>query len=81
MIAASTACRAIGPAVSCSAEIGTMPSRLTSPRVGLSPTTPLAAAGQTIEPLVSVPTATWASEAATPAPEPDDEPQGLRSST
>ena len=33
-------CVAIGPAVSCSAEIGTMPDRLTRPSVGLIPTTP-----------------------------------------
>ena len=61
--------------------MGTTPARETSPRVGLSPTTPLAPAGHTIDPSVSVPIATWASDAATPAPEPDDEPQGLRSST
>ena len=71
----------MGPAVSCSAEIGTTPARDTNPSVGLCPTTPLAPAGHTIEPSVSVPIATWASAAATPAPDPDDEPHGLRSST
>jgi hypothetical protein len=55
--------------------------RLTSPSDGLCPTTPFAPAGHTIEPSVSVPIATCASAAATPAPDPDDEPHGLRSST
>ena len=58
-----------------------MPARLTSPRVGLSPTRPIAPDGHTIEPSVSVPIATWASAAATAAPEPLDEPHGLRSRT
>jgi hypothetical protein len=71
----------MGPAVSCSAEIGTMPSRLTSPSVGLRPTTPFCAAGQTIEPSVSVPIVTWASAAAAATPDPDEEPQGFRSRT
>jgi hypothetical protein len=60
--------------------IGTIPERLTRPSVGLSPTSPQACAGQTIEPSVSVPTATAARLAATAAPLPDDEPHGLRSS-
>ena len=58
-----------------------MPPRDTSPRVGLWPTIPVAPAGHTIEPSVSVPIATWASDAATPAPEPDDDPHALRSRT
>ena len=53
--------------------------RLVSPTVGLIPTTPLSAAGQRIEPSVSVPTARGASPAATPAPEPELEPPGERS--
>ena len=57
-----------------------MPRRLTSPLVGLRPTIPQALAGQTIEPSVSVPTATGASAAATPAAEPELDPDGLRSS-
>lgn len=61
--------------------MGTTPSRLTSPTVGLRPTTPVAPAGQTIDPSVSVPMATWAREAATAAAEPEEEPQGLRSRT
>src|SRR5215471_7765011 len=79
--AVSVTLRAIGPAVSCSAEIGTTPERLTSPRVGLMPTMPLAPDGQTIDPSVSVPIATVARCADTAEPEPLDEPHGLRSST
>src|SRR4051812_40057363 len=80
-MAVSTTWRASGPAVSCSAEIGTTPVRLTRPSVGFSPTTSLAPAGQTIEPSVSVPIATCAKPAATAAPEPEEEPHGLRSRT
>src|SRR5690606_40208233 len=58
---------------------GMMWVRDTRPTVGLKPTTPLAAAGQTMEPLVSVPTAAGTSPAATAAALPEDEPQGLRS--
>ena len=76
--AASATVRAIGPAVSCAAEMGTMPVRLTRPTVGLMPTTPQAAAGETIEPSVSVPTASGASPAATAAADPELDPDGLR---
>src|SRR6185503_5626449 len=86
--AASTASRAaasathvaIGPAVSCTGEMGTMPRRLTSPLVGLMPTMPQALAGLTIEPSVSVPIASGASPAATPSADPELDPDGLRSS-
>ncbi len=61
-------------------EIGTIPRRLIRPLVGLMPTIPHALDGQTIEPSVSVPTATGASAAATPAAEPELDPDGLRSS-
>ena len=44
------------------------------------PTIPQALAGQTIEPSVSVPTASGASPAATPAADPELDPDGLRSS-
>src|SRR6202453_3298840 len=71
---------AIGPAMSCTGEIGTMPRRLTRPLVGLMPTTPQALAGARIEPSVSVAIATGARPAATPAAEPELEPDGLRSS-
>src|SRR5262245_41306032 len=81
VIAESTTFLVIGPAVSCSAEIGTTPLRLTSPSVGLWPTMSLAPAGHTIEPSVSVPMAAWAREEAIAAPEPDDERHGSRSRT
>src|SRR5580765_5638640 len=55
-----------------------MPLRLTSPSVGLMPTRPLLFDGDTIEPSVSVPTATAARFAAIAAPEPELEPDGLR---
>ena len=61
-------------------EIGTTPARLVRPTVGLMPTTPLAFAGQTMLPSVSVPIDTAAKLAETAAPEPELEPQGLRSS-
>ncbi len=79
--AASVTVRVIGPAVSCCAEIGMTPARLTSPSVGLIPTMPVAPAGHTIEPSVSVPTATTARSAEATTPEPELEPHGLRSST
>src|SRR5580692_12564573 len=78
--AASATERAIGPAVSWAAEIGTMPARLTRPRVGLMPTTPQALDGETIDPSVSVPTARGAKPADRPAAEPELDPDGLRSS-
>ena len=73
--------RVIGPAVSCSAEIGTIPDRLRSPRVGLMPASPFAPDGQTIEPSVSVPTVTVARSADAATPEPELEPHGFRSRT
>jgi hypothetical protein len=79
-MAASRTVRAIGPAVSCDAEIGMMPVRLTKPTVGFSPTTPLAEAGERIDPSVSVPTAAAHKLAATAAPEPELDPDGFRSS-
>src|SRR5205814_10244233 len=72
--------RAIGPAVSCVCEMGMMPVRLSSPTVGLMPTMPLMDEGETIEPSVSVPTATAHRFAATATPEPELDPDGLRSS-
>ncbi len=80
-IAASRTVRHIGPAVSWLWAMGMIPARLTRPSVGLMPTMPLAFEGQTIEPSVSVPMATAQRLAATAAPEPELEPQGLRSST
>src|SRR5579871_3863075 len=78
--AASATEVAIGPAVSCASDSGTMPARLTRPRVGLMPTTPQALDGDTIDPSVSVPTASGAKPADTPAAEPELDPEGLRSS-
>ena len=59
--------------------MGTTPARLTSPTVGLMPTTPLAFAGHTMLPSVSVPMETAVKFAEGAAPEPELEPQGLRS--
>src|SRR5262245_24097833 len=77
--AASATVRACGPTVSCVWEIGTTPARLVRPTVGLMPTTPLALAGQTMLPSVSVPSATVARFAETDAADPELDPHGLRS--
>src|SRR3954471_23531855 len=79
--AASVTFRAIGPAVSWSAEIGMIPARLRRPSDGLMPASPLAPDGQTTEPSVSVPTATVARSAEAATPEPELEPHGFRSRT
>src|SRR5437588_8018359 len=60
--------------------MGMMPDRLTRPSVGLMPTMPFADDGHTIEPSVSVPTATTQRFAETAAPDPELDPQGFRSS-
>src|SRR5215813_14344489 len=78
--AASLTVLAIGPAVSWLCAIGTIPARLTRPIVGLIPTNEFADDGQTTEPSVSVPIAAAHRFAATAAPDPELEPQGLRSS-
>src|SRR2546422_10996449 len=77
--AASATVRACGPTVSCVWEIGTTPARLVSPTVGLMATTPLALPGQTMLPSVSEPNETVAKFAEAAAPEPELDPQGLRS--
>src|SRR5438105_4722704 len=59
--------------------MGTTPALLVSPTVGLIPTTPLAFAGHTMLPSVSLPDDTVAKFADAAAPEPELEPQGLRS--
>src|SRR6185295_10970923 len=56
------------------------PLRLTRPSVGLMPTRPFALDGDTIEPSVSVPIAAALKFAAIAAPDPELEPDGLRSS-
>src|SRR5438128_12278740 len=78
--AASATVRACGPTVSCVCEIGTTPARLVRPTVGLRPTTPFALPGQTMLPSVSLPNETAVKFAEAAAPEPELEPQGLRSS-
>src|SRR4051812_29984503 len=78
-MAASRTVRAIGPGVSWLCEMGIIPERLAKPSVGLIPTKPLALDGQTTEPSVSVPIATAHRLADVPAPEPELDPQGLRS--
>src|SRR4051794_35309343 len=78
--AASATVRVIGPAVSWLCAIGMIPEPEISPRVGLIPTMPHVADGQMIDPSVSVPTAIAARLAAIAAPEPEEEPHGLRSS-
>ena len=62
------------------AAIGMMPARLTSPTVGLIPTSPQIDAGHTIEPSVSVPTVTAPGWRRAPTPDPELDPHGLRSS-
>ena len=64
--------------MSWASDTGTTPARLTSPVVGLIPTMPHALDGQTIDPSVSVPTASGASPAATAAADPELDPDGLR---
>jgi hypothetical protein len=71
--------RAIGPAVSCVCEIGTIPRPLTKPTVGLIPAMPFEDEGLMIDPSVSVPTAATQRLADTAAPDPEPEPPGLRS--
>src|SRR5215472_11677943 len=58
--------------------MGTTPARLVRPTVGLMPTTPLALAGQTMLPSVSVPSDTALKLAETAAADPELEPHGLR---
>jgi hypothetical protein len=77
-MAASSTVVVIGPAVSCEWLIGTIWVRDTRPTVGLNPTTPLTEAGQTMEPLVSVPIAAGARPMATAVALPADEPHGVR---
>ena len=74
--AASATVRVIGPGVSKPSASGMTPVRLTSPRVGLTPTNPFTSLGDRIDPEVSEPRvpAARASDAATP--DPADEPLG-----
>src|SRR5690349_15043519 len=58
--------------------MGTMPSPAIRPTVGLRPTMPFTDDGQTMDPLVSVPTAAGAKRTATATAEPELEPQADR---
>src|SRR5438093_10659456 len=78
-VAASATVRAWGPTVSWVCEIGTTPALLTSPTVGLMPTTPFALAGQTILPSVSVPMETAVTFAEGAAPEAEQQPLAMGS--
>ncbi len=73
--------RVSGPAVSWSAVIGMMPSRLTSPTVGLMPTSPFAVPGLRSEPDVSVPMPAAARLAATAMPGPELDTPGVNPSS
>jgi hypothetical protein len=59
-------------------DIGIMPLRLTRPTVGFRPTMPSIEAGLTIEPSVSVPTASAHEFAATATADPELDPDGER---
>src|SRR5215212_9550688 len=83
--AQSATVRASGPILSIVQLSAMQPVRLTRPKVGRRPVTPQRAAGETIEPYVSVPMAKPANPAATAAADPADDPldpssgfQGLR---
>ncbi|KAL0907545.1 hypothetical protein M5K25_021960 [Dendrobium thyrsiflorum] len=73
---ASATVRPIGPIVSCLGEIGITPARLVSPTVGLMPTTEFFAAGQRIDPSVSMPSETVTILAATAIADPLLDPHG-----
>src|SRR5256714_15600272 len=77
--AQSATVRPWGPTVSWVCEIGTTPARLVRPTVGLMAATPFALPGQTMLPSVSLPNETAVKFADVAAPEPELEPQGLRS--
>ena len=76
--AASSTERVTGPAWSRLLARAMSPYLDTPPYVGLTPTVPVMAPGWRIEPPVSVPTASGASNAATAAAEPPPEPPGMR---
>ena len=78
MRAASSTVRVIGPISSCVELKGMMPSRLISPRVGRSPTMPVAEAGERIDCPVSLPVPSTAKFAAMAAPVPPLDPPAVR---
>src|SRR5277367_558316 len=75
-MAASSAERARAPAWSRLDAKAIMPYRDTRPYVGLTPVTPVSAAGWRIEPPVSVPVVNGARRAAAAAADPPDDPPG-----
>src|SRR4051812_26519083 len=79
MTAASQALLVIGPTWSKDQHCGRQPRLVTSPYVGLWPRSPHIAVGPRTEPPVSEPRAPAQSPAAAAAPEPDDEPEVIRS--
>src|ERR1041385_9190771 len=73
-IAASSIVRQIGPTRSCDQASTIPPARLTVPKVGRSALSPHSRAGETIEPLVSVPMPNATHPAAVADDGPADEP-------
>ena len=59
--------------------MGMMPERPTIPTVGFRPTIPFTEEGHTTDPFVSVPIAPAQKFADTEAPDPEEDPHGLRS--
>src|SRR5438876_11085045 len=74
----SSAERASGPTLSRVQAFAITPYRLTRPKLGRKPVMPQKAAGVTMEPHVSVPSANAVNPAATAAAEPLDEPPAHR---
>ena len=73
-IALSITLRVIGPGVSSVLDMGMIPPRDNKPIVGFRPTTEFELDGESIEPLVSEPTAATAKLAAIATPLPELEP-------
>lgn len=69
------------PTLSCLSEIGTTPTRLVRPTVGLIPTTELEVDGHNMDPSVSVPSYTAAIFAATDISDPVLDPHGSADAT
>ena len=79
--AESSTVRVTGPIWSSDEAMAIAPKRETPPYVGLTPTVPVSAPGWRIEPPVSVPRASGASNALTAAAEPPPDPPGTRSTS
>ena len=76
--ALSATVRARPPSTASPSQPWVLGSRDTRPRVGFIPTSPQLAAGMRIEPPPSEPVAAGTRPAATAAPDPPDEPPGVR---